>query len=130
MRAIVCKALSGIGDLVLEEVASPPLPEGGVRIAVEAAGLNFADTLIVAGKYQIRLAPPFSPGFEVAGRVLECAAGVSRCRPGDRVMVVIEYGGFAEESWRRRTASSCWASMSTRWLPPAFPSPTAPPTWA
>ncbi|MFO1156816.1 MAG: NADPH:quinone oxidoreductase family protein [Rhodospirillales bacterium] len=97
MRAIVCKALSGIGDLVLEEVASPPLPEGGVRIAVEAAGLNFADTLIVAGKYQIRLAPPFSPGFEVAGRVLECAAGVSRCRPGDRVMVVIEYGGFAEE---------------------------------
>jgi len=77
---------------------SPPLPEGGVRIGVEAAGLNFADTLIVAGKYQIRPAPPFSPGFEVAGRVLECAAGVSRCRPGDRVMAVIEYGGFAEEA--------------------------------
>ena len=98
MRAIVCKALGDIGDLVLEEVARPPLPEGGVRIAVEAAGLNFADTLIVAGKYQIRPVPPFSPGFEVAGRVLECAAGVSRCRPGDRVMAVIEYGGFAEEA--------------------------------
>ena len=98
MRAIVCKALGDIGDLLLEEVARPPLPEGGVRIAVEAAGLNFADTLIVAGKYQIRPAPPFSPGFEVAGRVLECAAGVSRCRPGDRVMAVIEYGGFAEEA--------------------------------
>ena len=82
MRAIVCKALGDIGDLVLEEVARPLLPEGGVRIAVEAAGVNFADTLIVAGKYQIRPVPPFSPGFEIAGRVLECAPGVSRCRPG------------------------------------------------
>lgn len=98
MRAIVCKALGDIGDLVLEEVARPLLPEGGVRIAVEAAGVNFADTLIVAGKYQIRPVPPFSPGFEIAGRVLECAPGVSRCRPGDRVMAVIEYGGFAEEA--------------------------------
>lgn len=98
MRAIVCKALGDIGDLVLDDVARPPLPAGGVRIAVEAAGLNFADTLIIAGKYQIRPAPPFSPGFEVAGRVVECAAGVSRCRPGDRVMAVIEYGGFAEEA--------------------------------
>jgi NADPH2:quinone reductase len=53
--------------------------------------------LIIAGKYQIRPAPPVSPGFEVAGRVLECAVGVSRCRPGDRVMAVIQYGGFAEE---------------------------------
>ena len=98
MRAIVCKALGDVGDLVFEEVPNPPLPAGSVRIAVEAAGVNFADTLIIAGKYQIRPTPPFSPGFEVAGRVLECAAGVSRCRPGDRVMAVIEYGGFAEEA--------------------------------
>ena len=98
MRAIVCKALGDVGDLVFEEVPNSPLRAGSVRIAVEAAGVNFADTLIIAGKYQIRPTPPFSPGFEVAGRVLECAAGVSRCRPGDRVMAVIEYGGFAEEA--------------------------------
>lgn len=97
MRAVVCKAYCEPEGLVVEEVASPALTEGAVRIAVEAAGLNFADTLIIAGKYQIKAAPPFSPGFEVAGRVLECAGGVSRCRPGDRVMAVVEYGGFAEE---------------------------------
>lgn len=97
MRAIVCKALGDVSDLVVEDVPTPPLGPDAVRIAVEAAGVNFADTLIIAGKYQIRPSPPFTPGFEVAGRVLECAAGVSRCRPGDRVMAVIEYGGFAEE---------------------------------
>jgi NADPH2:quinone reductase len=68
-----------------------------VRIAVQAAGVNFADTLIIAGNYQIKPQPPFSPGFEVAGRVVECGAGVTRCRPGDRVMAVLDYGGFAEE---------------------------------
>ncbi|MBL8667080.1 MAG: NADPH:quinone oxidoreductase family protein [Rhodospirillales bacterium] len=97
MRAIVCRALGDIDSLVFDDVPDPPLLDGGVRIAVEAAGINFADTLIIAGKYQIRVAPPFSPGFEVAGRVLEVAEGVSRCRPGDRVMAVIECGGFAEE---------------------------------
>jgi len=97
MRAIVCRALGDIDSLVLEETAGPPLRDGCVRIAIAAAGINFADTLIIAGKYQIRPAPPFSPGFEVAGTVLEVAADVSRCQPGDRVMAVIEYGGFAEE---------------------------------
>lgn len=98
MRAVVCKAWCEPGDLVVEDVDSPPLADGGVRIAVEAAGINFADTLIIAGKYQLKPRPPFSPGFEIAGRVLECARGVARCRPGDRVMAVVEYGGFAEQA--------------------------------
>ncbi|HYN39041.1 MAG TPA: NADPH:quinone oxidoreductase family protein, partial [Rhodospirillales bacterium] len=52
---------------------------------------------IIAGRYQIKPPLPFSPGFEVAGEVLECAPGVTRCKPGDRVMAVLDYGGFAEE---------------------------------
>lgn len=69
----------------------------GVRIAVHAAGVNFGDTLIIAGKYQTKPPHPFSPGFEIAGEVLECDAGVDGFRPGDRVLAMVEYGGFAEQ---------------------------------
>jgi NADPH:quinone reductase len=97
MRAVVCRQWCDPSGLRVEDVPIPPLTSGGVRIAVSAAGLNFADTLIIAGNYQVKPPLPFSPGFEVAGRVLECAPGVTRCKPGDRVMAVIEYGGFAEQ---------------------------------
>ncbi len=97
MRAVVCNAWCKPADLTVEEVPPPPLPAGGVRIGVHAVGINFADTLIIAGKYQIRPEPPFSPGFEVAGEVLECSPGVDRCRRGDRVLAVVDYGGFAEQ---------------------------------
>src|SRR5512134_128334 len=97
MRAVVCREWCDPSGLHVEDVPVPALQADGVRIAVRAAGLNFADTLIIAGSYQIKPPLPFSPGFEVAGRVLECAAGVTRCKPGDRVMAVLEYGGFAEQ---------------------------------
>ena len=97
MRAVVCREWCDPSGLRVEDVPVPPLAADGVRIAVHAAGLNFADTLIIAGAYQIKPPLPFSPGFEAAGRVLECAAGVTRCKPGDRVMAVVEYGGFAEQ---------------------------------
>src|SRR5512134_1129532 len=97
MRAVVCRQWCDPSGLRVEDVPNPPLAPNDVRIAVSAAGLNFADTLIIAGNYQIKPPLPFSPGFEVAGRVIECAAGVTRCKPGDRVMAVLEYGGFAEQ---------------------------------
>ena len=97
MRAVLCKTWCKPADLIVEDVAPPPLVDGGVRIGVRAVGINFADTLIIAGKYQVKPEPPFSPGFEVAGEVLECAPGVNGCKPGDRVMAVVDYGGFAEQ---------------------------------
>ncbi len=97
MRAVVCKAYCEPSDLIVEDVAPPPLTGGQVRIAVEAAGLNFADTLIIAGKYQNKVPPPFTPGFEVAGRILETAADVPGLAHGQRVMAVVDHGGFAEE---------------------------------
>jgi NADPH2:quinone reductase len=97
MRAVLCKTWCKPVDLVVEDVSPPPLIDGGVRIGVRAVGINFADTLIIAGKYQVKPELPFSPGFEVAGEVLECAPGVDGCRPGDRVMAVVDYGGFAEQ---------------------------------
>lgn len=101
MRAMVCTELGDESRLSLTEIAPPDLPAGGVRIAVEAAGVNFADGLQIAGKYQERKAPPFVPGFEVAGRVLDIAPGVATCRPGDRVMAILDGGGYAEQAVAR-----------------------------
>ena len=96
MRAILCPALGA--PLEIADLPEPALGPGAVRIRVAAAGLNFADTLMIAGKYQERLAPPFVPGLELAGTVLEIGDGVTRCRPGDRVMAVTTGGAFAEQA--------------------------------
>lgn len=99
MRAAVCPAFGQ--PLVLQDISSRTLPAGGVRIAVHAAGVNFADSLIIAGKYQEKVEPPFVPGMEAAGVVVETAPGVETCRPGDRVMAPLDGGGFAEEAIAR-----------------------------
>jgi NADPH2:quinone reductase len=67
-----------------------------VRIRVRAAGLNFADSLIIKGQYQEKPALPFVPGMEIAGRIDACGPGVAGFAPGDRVMATLGYGGFAE----------------------------------
>ena len=71
MKAIVCHELSGPAALRLEDVPEPRPGPGQVRIRVRACGVNFADSLITRGQYQVQPQPPFSPGFEVAGEVLE-----------------------------------------------------------
>ncbi|KAF0118419.1 MAG: NADPH2:quinone reductase [Rhodospirillaceae bacterium] len=97
MRAVVCRSLGIAQGLACEEWPSPAVPEGFVRIAVHAAGVNFADTLVMAGRYQDKIEPPFVPGFEVAGVVTEIKATAPPCRIGDRVMAMTRSGGFAEE---------------------------------
>jgi NADPH2:quinone reductase len=97
MRAIVCRELTGPAALRLEEVADPRPGSGQVRVRVRACGVNFADSLITRGQYQNQPQPPFSPGFEVAGEVLELGAGVSGLAVGDRVIAMPPHGGYAEE---------------------------------
>ncbi len=99
MRAILCRELSGLDGLHLAELPDPGAPgDGQVRIRSAAAGLNFADLLISAGKYQVKLQPPFVPGFELAGTVEAVGGGVTQFKPGDRVMAIPEHGAFAEVS--------------------------------
>ena len=98
MRAVVCNAWGGPEILIVEEVEPPALDPGGVRIAVKACGVNFADTLMVAGTYQTKPDLPFSPGLEVAGEVLECASGVVGVEPCQRVIATIDHGGLAEQA--------------------------------
>lgn len=98
MRAVLCPELGSIESLVVGERESPALSDGGVRISVKAAGVNFPDILMAEGKYQVKPDLPFTPGLEVAGEVLECAAGVNHVKPGDRVLAFARHGGgFAEE---------------------------------
>lgn len=98
MRAVVCKELSGPGGLVVEEVPVPEPGSGEVRIRVRAAGLNFADSLIIKGQYQDRPALPFVPGMEIAGEIEACGSAVAGFVPGDRVMAALGHGGFAEQA--------------------------------
>ncbi len=97
MRAVLCKELGGPEKLVVAEVPAPPLTDGTVRIEIHAAGVNFADTLLIAGQYQDRPPLPFIPGMEVGGVVREIGAGVSHLKPGDRVLASVGRGGYAEE---------------------------------
>lgn len=97
MRAILCKEYGPAESLVIEETASPEAKGSGVKIRVRAAGLNFPDTLIIEGKYQLKPSMPFSPGGEMAGEVIAVGDKVTRFKPGDRVMGLTGFGAFAEE---------------------------------
>ena len=101
MRAIVCRAWSGLDGLKLDQLPEPEPKAGELVIGVRAAGVNYADSLMVQGKYQTRPEFPFAPGLEAAGTVLRCGEGVARFRPGDRVMAMLYCGGFAEQAVAR-----------------------------
>jgi NADPH2:quinone reductase len=98
MKALLCKAYGPPGGLVVEDAAAVRAPaKEEVKLAVHAAGLNFADTLMIEGKYQEKPPLPFSPGMECAGEVIEVGEGVEGLSRGDRVMAMTGFGGMAEE---------------------------------
>lgn len=97
MKAVLCKELGMPDRLVVEDVPSPKPAQGQVVVSVKACGVNFPDTLIIQGKYQFKPELPFSPGGEVSGIVKEVGEGVTRVKPGDRVIAFNTWGGFAEE---------------------------------
>lgn len=97
MRALLCKQYGTADTLVVEEVAAPALGDGEVRIRVHACGVNYPDNLVIAGKYQVQPPLPFSPGFELAGEIIEVAKGVTQLEPGRRVAATSMGGGMAEQ---------------------------------
>jgi NADPH2:quinone reductase len=97
MRAVLCKAYGPPSSLVLEDVPTPEPAPHQVLVSVHAAGVNFPDTLIIQGKYQLKPAFPFAPGSEVAGTVARVGSNAMDFKIGDRVMASVGYGGFAEE---------------------------------
>src|SRR5580700_532781 len=85
MKAILCRELGGPETLELGEAPEPKPGQGEVLVRVHVVGLNFFDTLMIAGKYQFRPELPFSPGAECAGRIEALGPGVTEWRVGERV---------------------------------------------
>ena len=96
MRALVVTRHGGPEVLAVQERAAPVPGPGEVRIAVEAAGLNFADLLARTGAYPDAPPVPSVLGYEVAGTVESVGAGVTSVAVGTRVMAATRFGGQAE----------------------------------
>jgi NADPH2:quinone reductase len=97
MRALICERYDGIGALRVGEFPAPePIP-GTAMVNIEAAAVNFADILMVEGKYQTKPELPFVPGGEFAGIVVT-NDGVDGISPGDRVCGFVGIGAMAERA--------------------------------
>jgi len=96
MRAILCSDFNS--PLTLEQVDDPIISADDIRVKVAASGVNFVDALIVSGKYQLKPALPYIPGFEVAGTVDMVGQNVSGFEIGERVFATsgLSGGGYAE----------------------------------
>jgi NADPH2:quinone reductase len=98
MRAALCKSFGGPELIEIADVPDPEPGPGEVLVRVEAAALNYFDTLIIRDKYQFKPALPFAPAAEVAGTVERLGVGTAGFSPGDRVMGYISWGGAAEKA--------------------------------
>ncbi|WP_349257052.1 NADPH:quinone oxidoreductase family protein [Vineibacter terrae] len=97
MKAMMCRAFGPPESLVLQELPSPPLAPGQLRVAVHACGVNFPDLLMMQGRYQFKPPLPFAPGGEVAGVVVETGPDATGFPVGARVRCSVGHGGFADE---------------------------------
>jgi NADPH2:quinone reductase len=96
MKAVVCRATTGISGLTLEEVEVPRPGPNDVIIETRACGVHFADGLMTEGHYPVMPSLPFIPGIEVSGVVREVGSAVHDLQPGARVMAYTGIGGYAE----------------------------------
>ena len=96
MKALVCTRFGTADELELADAAEPVLKPAHAIVTVKALGLNFFDTLLIAGKYQVKPPFPFSPGAEFAGVVESVASDVHGLAPGDRVVGWLGHGAARE----------------------------------
>lgn len=94
MRAMQVVELGA--PLELREAPRPEPGPGELLLRVRACGLNFADTLIAAGKYQEKPVLPFAPGMEICGTVAGLGPGAQGFAVGDRVACFTGGGGLAD----------------------------------
>jgi NADPH:quinone reductase-like Zn-dependent oxidoreductase len=97
MRAVVITKHGGPGVLQVQERPDPDIGAGEVRIAVAAAGINFADVMARMGLYQDAPKTPCVVGYEVAGTILELGEGVEGLTHGQRVLAGTQFGGYASQ---------------------------------
>src|SRR5580698_6608908 len=97
-KAVISRELGPPESMRLETFASVPLAHGQVRVAVRAAGINFPDILMAAGQYQLKPPLPFTPGMEAAGDVIEVDGAARGVAVGDKVIVKLRHGAYADEA--------------------------------
>lgn len=97
MKAAVCPAYGPPEVVGVQELPSPALADGQVRVQVTAAAVNFPDVLLVAGQYQVKVPAPFIPGSEFAGVITETSGDAGDFTVGDRVTGTGMFGAFAEQ---------------------------------
>ncbi|MZR30678.1 NADPH:quinone oxidoreductase family protein [Sneathiella litorea] len=113
MRGILCDSYGWPRSLELRDIPEPQLRPGQLLVEVQAAGVNFADTLVMSGEYQEKLDLPFIPGAELCGTVIEVADDVSGFMVGDRIICQVPSGAYAEiAAVDARTAIKIPKSMS------------------
>ncbi len=96
MKAIVVEEFGDPEVMRYADVERPAPGEGEVLISVRAAGVNYADAMRRRNQYLVHQELPFTPGSEVAGTVAEVGAGLEETSIGDRVVALVEAGGYAE----------------------------------
>jgi NADPH2:quinone reductase len=96
MKAMVATRFGEPAEMEWREGADPAPGPGEVLVETRAIGCNFPDILMVQGKYQVRPPLPFSPGHELAGVVVSVGPGVTRVRPGQRVLAMVQWGAYAD----------------------------------
>jgi NADPH:quinone reductase-like Zn-dependent oxidoreductase len=96
VRAVVLTKTGGPEVLQVRELPDPAVGPGQVRIAVRAAGINFADTLARVGLYPDAPKTPCVLGYEVAGEIESLGEGVANFAVGDRVFAGTRFNGQAE----------------------------------
>ncbi|MEL6195658.1 MAG: NADPH:quinone oxidoreductase family protein [Myxococcota bacterium] len=97
MRALLCTRYGTVDDLEVSKVEDPEPGRGELLVGMKSAAVNFPDSLIIAGTYQFKPEPPFSPGGEGVGTVLAAGDGVDASWVGKRVMVWNPFGCMAEK---------------------------------
>ncbi len=98
MPAVVCAEFGDPEGLVFGTLPSPSAAAGEVLIDVAAAGVSFADTLMIRDMHQNKHERPFAPGMEVAGRIAAVGSGVDGFAVGDRAMALVYDGGYAAQA--------------------------------
>jgi NADPH:quinone reductase len=97
MRALVVHEFGPLDTHRVEDAPDPTIGDRDVLVDVKAIGLNFPDTLMLQGKYQTRPDRPFVPGRDASGLAVAVGPKVTRVKKGDRIIVQVATGAFAEK---------------------------------
>ena len=106
MRAVIVHEFGPLEAARPGEFPDPTPAKGQVLIDVQASPVNYVDQLVIGGQYQFLPKLPFVPGKGPAGIVRALGEGVTHLKPGDRVLAMVEQGGYAERV--AADASQCY----------------------